>query len=362
MKPKKESITPACRDYLVALAVVLVGVAFALLPSLHQNPAAEPLQAKYMVAAPRERVARGVALYADGEMIAVAADEAALENAVDTYVSSRALLCFDEYESCSPASELEYIEGEYSESSFSPDISAALENADIPVNVTLLKSVTKTVERETVYIDNAELLEGKENVISHGNDGEMQEVYRLTYTDNRLRETELVTKTVIRNASDKVVERGIMLESSKELTTLALFITPYDGGITSEYGRRYLFGSSFHGGLDIAAKVAGDSCNGDPVVASGDGTVIMAQSYSAFGNLVIIQHSNGIRTYYAHLKNFTVKSGSTVKQGQIIGHIGATGQAEGPHIHFEVRLPDKNGEYYRVDPRYYIIDYEKLYR
>ena len=62
------------------------------------------------------------------------------------------------------------------------------------------------------------------------------------------------------------------------------------------------------------------------------------------------------------MSKITVNKGDEVRQGEKIGNIGNTGKVEGPHLHFEVRLPDKNGDYYRVDPKYYIIDYSSYLR
>ncbi len=90
--------------------------------------------------------------------------------------------------------------------------------------------------------------------------------------------------------------------------------------------------------------------------------MVFAENGGDFGNLVIIEHKNGVRTYYAHQSEILVDEGDTVRQGENIGRIGSTGQSTGPHVHFEVRLPDGNGGYYRTDPKAYIIGYESYYR
>jgi murein DD-endopeptidase MepM/ murein hydrolase activator NlpD len=92
-----------------------------------------------------------------------------------------------------------------------------------------------------------------------------------------------------------------------------------------------------HHGLDYAAP------EGTPVSAIGDGTVIFAGKKGQYGNLVIIRHPNGYKTYYGHLSRFGsgIKSGTRVKQGQVIGHVGSTGLATGPHLHYEVRVNNR---------------------
>jgi murein DD-endopeptidase MepM/ murein hydrolase activator NlpD len=86
-----------------------------------------------------------------------------------------------------------------------------------------------------------------------------------------------------------------------------------------------------HEGVDLAAVV------GTPVMAAGGGIVIFAGHQHDFGNLVEIDHGNGIVTRYAHCSRLEVKEGEVVRRGQIIAAVGDTGHATGPHLHFEVR-------------------------
>jgi murein DD-endopeptidase MepM/ murein hydrolase activator NlpD len=78
---------------------------------------------------------------------------------------------------------------------------------------------------------------------------------------------------------------------------------------------------------------------GTPIKAAADGTVMFAKTgwNGGYGNLIIISHQNGVRTFYAHQTRFAVSQGETVSQGQIIGYVGSTGRSTGPHLHFEVR-------------------------
>ncbi len=114
--------------------------------------------------------------------------------------------------------------------------------------------------------------------------------------------------------------------------------------ITSPFGNRLhpiLKVYKLHTGVDIA----GNNCNGKPVVAAADGTVIVAKYNSAYGNYVVIDHGGGITTLYAHSSKLLVSVGQKVKAGQQIMKVGTTGYSTGPHLHFEVR---ENGNY--VDP------------
>ena len=91
------------------------------------------------------------------------------------------------------------------------------------------------------------------------------------------------------------------------------------------------FGHEGHTGIDI------DNRSKPPVFAAQDGTVEFAGWLGAYGNLIIINHGNGLTTYYAHLTKFYVAKGATVKKGDAIAKMGSTGNSTGPHVHFEVR-------------------------
>ncbi len=103
--------------------------------------------------------------------------------------------------------------------------------------------------------------------------------------------------------------------------------------ITSEYGYRadpFTGVRSFHTGIDLAVSA------GTPIRASMAGKVSTAGWSNTYGNYVIISHSNGYQTLYAHMQKYTVKKGENVSQGQNIGYVGSTGYSTGPHLHFSV--------------------------
>lgn len=100
---------------------------------------------------------------------------------------------------------------------------------------------------------------------------------------------------------------------------------------------------SLHPGIDIGAAM------GTPIRAAAAGTVIVAAYSGGYGNLVVIDHGNGLATAYAHQSQIAVSVGQQVAQGQLIGYVGSTGFSTGPHLHFEVRV---NGS--PVDPMGYL--------
>lgn len=118
---------------------------------------------------------------------------------------------------------------------------------------------------------------------------------------------------------------------------------PVDGGyLISKFGPR---DSGFHDGLDIAA------ITGTKVYSAHDGVVVYSDNeLSGYGELVIIKSISSLITIYAHNSRRLVKVGQQVRAGEAIAEVGQTGHAEGPHLHFEVRVKDRAGQYAAVDP------------
>ena len=115
------------------------------------------------------------------------------------------------------------------------------------------------------------------------------------------------------------------------------FIWPVNGPVVSPFGMRW---GRMHTGIDIY---------GTPIHAAAAGRVIYAGWMDGYGNLVFVDHGNGISTGYAHQSSIAVSNGQTVSQGELIGYVGCTGHCFGPHLHFEVRV---NGN--PVDPLGYL--------
>jgi murein DD-endopeptidase MepM/ murein hydrolase activator NlpD len=118
------------------------------------------------------------------------------------------------------------------------------------------------------------------------------------------------------------------------------FVWPVHGILTSGYGWRW---GRMHEGIDLAVA------SGTPVVSAASGTVIVAGWLGGYGNLVVVDHGNGVSTAYGHNTSVTVGVGQSVAQGQLIAYSGNTGHSTGPHVHFEVRI---NGS--PVDPLGYL--------
>ena len=160
-------------------------------------------------------------------------------------------------------------------------------------------------------------------------------------------------------------EDGENTELAAQIDTIRLNSNPaylptmwaHLGKINNEFGfRRNPFGGrayEFHAGMDI------DGERGDLVLAPAGGTVIEAGYKGGYGNLIEIDHGNGLTTRYGHLSKIEIQAGDIVTRGQVIANVGSTGRSTGPHLHYELRLNDKP-----INPRHFLpqepIDLAKL--
>ena len=113
------------------------------------------------------------------------------------------------------------------------------------------------------------------------------------------------------------------------------FILPAENNISTMFGTTRIFNKkkvSLHRGMDIKGK------EGEAVKASNRGRVVLAEELFFGGNTIILDHGQGIYTIYMHLSKFSVKPGYVVYRGEIIGSVGSSGRASGPHIHFGVKV------------------------
>lgn len=152
----------------------------------------------------------------------------------------------------------------------------------------------------------------------------------------------------VTNAIEEIEQQR---EEEEKLNTLPsingimLAITPIEGKITSRYGVSSSIRKSTHTGLDISAV------QGTDIRVIADGTVITASYNGSYGNLVKIDHGNGVETWYAHTSKMYVNVGDTVKAGDVIATVGSTGNSTGPHLHLEIRV---NGKH--IDPQDYLYN------
>ena len=148
-------------------------------------------------------------------------------------------------------------------------------------------------------------------------------------------------------ASDSFAVLTVLVKDrGEEVSRGVPTLWPVRGLVTSPFGARtspYGEGREMHPGIDISASY------GSPVTAAGNGAVIFAGRDPGYGGLVIVDHGGRLDTLYGHLSALYVREGQSVRCGQAIGAVGATGRATGAHLHYEVRV---NGA--PVDPRRYL--------
>ncbi len=123
---------------------------------------------------------------------------------------------------------------------------------------------------------------------------------------------------------------------------------PVRGQVNSDFGHRsgvWAEGAEFHSGIDIGAA------RGTPVAAPAPGTVVFAGWQAEYGNTLIIDHGNDIKTLYGHLARLGVAADQKVQRGQVVAYTGNTGRSSGPHLHYEIQVAGR-----AVNPRRYLWD------
>ena len=136
------------------------------------------------------------------------------------------------------------------------------------------------------------------------------------------------------------------VERREALAAATPSIWPAVGWVSSWFGHRqdpFTGDGGQHSALDISTD------KGSPVVATADGVIESAEWNGSYGNLLVIDHGFGITTRYGHLAGFAAKAGTRVRRGDLVGYVGATGRATGPHLHFEILA---NGQL--IDPVLYL--------
>jgi murein DD-endopeptidase MepM/ murein hydrolase activator NlpD len=138
-------------------------------------------------------------------------------------------------------------------------------------------------------------------------------------------------------ATDQHTDLFTMIESRLLESRLKALMIPNSAPVRGPVGSGFGFRSdpfsgrnALHTGLDFPADT------GTPVLAAAGGMVLLTESHPAYGNMVEIDHGNGLVTRYAHNSKLMVKAGDIVKRGQLISEVGTSGRSTGPHLHFEV--------------------------
>ena len=222
------------------------------------------------------------------------------------------------------------------------------------LQVKIVKTIryTETIDYKTQTVYRSDKYVTWSNVKTKGQEGSKDVVAEITYLDGFETERVVVSETVTKQAVTKVVEVG----TKKVQAPSGGSVVQGDGVTTGSMmwpvpicKRVYVGYSSKHKAIDISSGPV--PVRDKPAVAADGGKVIEASVgwNGGYGNVVKIQHSNGLITVYAHLDSVKVAKGQQVTKGQTVGLIGNTGRSFGPHLHFEVI---KNGV--KVNPLNYV--------
>ncbi|UOQ44795.1 M23 family metallopeptidase [Halobacillus salinarum] len=188
----------------------------------------------------------------------------------------------------------------------------------------------ETLPHKTKTVKTDDLYKGKTKVKQEGKDGEKKVHYYIRKKNGEAVGRGVMEEEVLSKPKEKIILKGTKVIPSRGTGD---FAWPASGGvITSHMGKRW---GEFHKGIDIA----GVSNRG---IKAADNGVVVSAGYTTggYGNKIVIDHKNGYRTTYAHLKSINVHAGQTVQRGKKIGVMGTTGHSTGVHLHFEIR---KNG-------------------
>ncbi len=188
------------------------------------------------------------------------------------------------------------------------------------------------IPREVQVQADNNLWRGQTRVLQPGADGLAEVRYQIVRLNGQALKRVVLTSKVLKQPQPRLVAEGMQrtvayVGGASRGSGSGVLSWPVSGTITSPFGYR---GREFHTGIDIATS------RGTPVRAAATGRVTFAGWDGGYGNCVIVDHGDGLATRYGHLSRIDVRKGELVGKGEVIGNVGATGRATGPHLHFEV--------------------------
>lgn len=199
------------------------------------------------------------------------------------------------------------------------------------------------------YVETVETIEEAEEIVNKIKeeyntdeielDIQINEKYTLNKDEINTDSIEVATN-VVETAAQEIKEDS---EAISKINGVKISVLPVSGVISSRYGESSSRRRSTHTGLDIACTT------GTNIKVVSSGTVTFASYNGSYGNLVKVDHGNGVETWYAHCSKIYAKVGQTVEAGDVIAAVGSTGNSTGPHLHFEIRIDGNT-----VNPQNYV--------
>lgn len=213
----------------------------------------------------------------------------------------------------------------------------------ITVVTTEEQTAQEAVDFTEEYKPEPDMYVGETKVEVEGKEGTKEVVKKIVKENGQKVEEEILDEEILSEPQEEVILTGtkqydgyggatgnysgdnVSYDPDATYETLR---TPVDSVyVSSNFGQRW---GRLHSGVDLALA------QGSPIYAADDGTVYFSGTCGGYGNLVKIDHGNGMQTYYAHCSSLLVSSGQQVKRGEKIALVGSTGNSTGPHLHFEV--------------------------
>ncbi len=292
-------------------------------------------------------------VFIDGERKCSIRSESKLNNAFTDYKDDRITLSKDiaeRYDSCTVKikQDVKIVKEYCAKDDISYDLGydtaydVFVENLNYTIEC--IQTMNESIPYITYYERNPDLPSGAKYLVDKGANGVKQVKYNVIVQDGLLIKNSVLEETVIKSATSRKIQIGSGYSGGLDSHVNLQF--PVDGYITSSFGDRddpFTGNFALHNGLDIGAVT------GTPIYAASSGKVIQASnSGNGYGNCVVIEHSSGFKTLYAHCSKLLVEVGQYVDAGQNIALVGSTGRSTGPHLHFSIII---DGKY--VDPSLY---------
>jgi murein DD-endopeptidase MepM/ murein hydrolase activator NlpD len=233
-------------------------------------------------------------------------------------------------------------------------------------NVVQMSSIERSLEEQRIRVEKLMTVYGLDRTLGQGGFSTPKtKPADEPLDDARRRETSLVNAMLRLEQQLDLLTRYEQANAEIVRHTPSILPVPSDQFVlTSPFGNRvspFTRAADFHKGLDLSAPT------GTPVYAAADGVVTYAGRYPIsqsvawwrFGNVVTIKHAERFITIYAHCDSVNVRTGQTVKQGELVARVGSTGWSTNSHLHYEVRSDlEQPGTYIPVDPRIYILNHQ----
>ena len=195
---------------------------------------------------------------------------------------------------------------------------------------TEIQTEISSVPYETEIIKCDSMYQGERIKETAGVAGERTVILEKTIKEGEVLSQTILSDIVTREPVNEIIKEGV--KSRPKGTGTGSFSLPLSEiRVSSSFGTRW---NRQHAGVDLAAEAGTD------ILASDSGTVIFSGESGGYGNLIILDHQNGYKTYYAHASKLYLGVGEKPDKGEVIAAVGSTGNSTGPHLHFEIRKED----------------------